>query len=728
MCEKNNFPVRNRRYAFKARVLVGALLLFHLVCDAVWWRAAEYPPSWDFAHHHAKALAYSDLISAHDWLGLLDADEYYPPLSRLPAALAHLIFGRDDDVALAANYVWFVLLVLAVYGLGRRYGGARAGAAGAFFTAFTPFIYNYTRCYAVDLPTTAAVAVAFWAVARAGRFGRLGPSLVFGLVFGLALLVKWTAAIFILPTAVAAALVPDRSSGRGGRVAALVLSLSAAAFVAGPWYARHLVHLVAAARHTAAEAIAQGDPPVWSGASFVYYVRAAVYQMGFLMLAAGLGAVMYVIARGRPGWRLVAIWLLVPWVAFTLLRNKDFRFTMPVLPAFALAAGIAYAQIKRRRVAVIGAAVAVLYTLTLFFIITFKIPGTPQTFYLRPFGMRLMVYDAERPVREDWHLRDILARVRPIRGAARPNLCVIPNAATFAPVTFGYYAKRDLLPVNVYRPRGESPWFADYLVVKTGDQGDEGARRANEELTREAETFNRIYTAVARYRLPDGSSAALYRRFVRRKPNASPLTARAAAVLLRSFGKDLITAAEGVAVYAVERDVTTGDYEKLSVTASYAVLAGVPVRDLNLHLTDAVLNPWAPEDETQLLAVGRVEGDCVADAGAVGRHLEETLPGFTCSDVRWEINGVAVAGKWYRIPLAVRVGLDDSGRRVAVKLRECRVFGFRVPSLISDYLNAQIAPLAYRDRLPFLIGDVGLQPRGTSEAILKVGGFDKPAE
>jgi 4-amino-4-deoxy-L-arabinose transferase-like glycosyltransferase len=706
-----------------AIVAVAAALSFHFVADLVWLSRYDCPPSWDFANHLKKSLDYSDLAMEGRWRELVDVDEYYPPLSRLPAALAYPLFGRQEAVAVSANFVWFVIIVAAVFALGRRLGGLGAGVAGALFAAFTPFLYNYTRFYTLVVPTTAAAAAAMLALVYTDGFTRRYSSLAFGAVFGLAALVKWTVVAFVLPAAVWAVLAPgERAASRPVRLLHFGAALATAFVVACPWYLRHLLHLVNAARHTALEAVGQGDPTVFTSASFTHYISGAVYQLGIVMLAAGVIAVIYGAVRRRPGWVLLLFWIFGSYLILTLIRNKDYRFTAPMLPAFAVAFGVAFASIRPRRLQIALASLASAYALAIFFITSFGVGDLPPRYVWKPLRHRLLVYDSEKPRREYWYITAVLREVAAWerREGRRANFCVVPNVATFAGITFQYYATRDRVNANIFRPREDFPNFCDFIIAKNGDQGDDPGWKAFAKLRGDPAWFRNAYAEVGRYRLDDGSAATLYRRRVRPRAAFTPRLAEISSLAGRAYPK-LLNDLRNATIEAQAAAPQKGYFGFIRVRARAAKVAGTPVADLDVLLRDVVVNPWAPDGEVQLLRLGSVSLSFKTSEEDLAEKLEDALPGLKGAAVAFDGGGLSARARYGNVPVSVTAALRDDGRKIRAQFKRASVSDVPIPAPLLWYLNTQIAPLADRERLPFGLGAVRLRDVAGGRVEVTVG-------
>ncbi len=123
----------------------------------------------------------------------------FPPLVHLGAALSSLLQGGFSfDAAALSIGPWLFVLVLATYGLGNAIGGPGPGLGSAVMVAGWPLVLSLSHKFLLDLPMTAMVALCLWALVGSRGFTRPWWALLCGLAFGLALLAKFIAGIYLL--------------------------------------------------------------------------------------------------------------------------------------------------------------------------------------------------------------------------------------------------------------------------------------------------------------------------------------------------------------------------------------------------------------------------------------------------------------------------------------------------------------------------------------------------
>jgi 4-amino-4-deoxy-L-arabinose transferase-like glycosyltransferase len=314
--------------------------------NLLWAAIDSRPPHWDKAIHLSHTL---DLYGAFsvarlfDWLGTYT---YYPPLAYWIADVFYVV-GQSTDprIAVASQVPFLATLVLATYGIGARLWSGRVGVLSALFVATSPMVTSAFKDYMLDGPLVAMTALSLYLLIRTEDFSVRSYSLLFGLACGLAVLTKWSFAFAILlpgVVAVAAALVLLVRARAWQRLANLAGGGALALLVGAPWFWRNFTQLAGDYRNNIAAAFQiEGDPAVFSAPSLLYYfwtlVTHQLWVLPFLLFVCGL----VLLGRRDRAIRTNRYPLLLIagcFVAFTLVGNKDPRFTMPMLPAVAVVA------------------------------------------------------------------------------------------------------------------------------------------------------------------------------------------------------------------------------------------------------------------------------------------------------------------------------------------------------------------------------------------------------
>ncbi len=160
---------------------------------------------WDRLDHLITTLVFNNMLSdpglstPYDMLAYAS---YYPPLVHYMAAVAYRLFGVSEEIAVMTNLLYLFVLLLATWYIGRRLSSRENattdGVLATLILASFPMIYAMSRYLYLDLALTALVALCVAFLLGSDRLSRRTPALWFGLAIGLAFLVKWTTAAFLI--------------------------------------------------------------------------------------------------------------------------------------------------------------------------------------------------------------------------------------------------------------------------------------------------------------------------------------------------------------------------------------------------------------------------------------------------------------------------------------------------------------------------------------------------
>ncbi len=483
----------------------------------VWWRTLDQvPPHWDEGIHLGDSVVYLRLFNVHHPGAFFRSVIGYPPLVNWVTDLFFALLHNEAIwVAVLSNVVWTALLVFSTYGLGATLWNRRVGLMSVAFVLASPMIVTTLKDYMFDTPLTATVALALYFLVRSDAFSSRRYSLLFGVACGLGLMVKWTfPLVMALPVVLACATATARS--RRERTLEPVVNLCGAAVgtfvIAGFWYVPKLHYLAGETNDKAFAGAPTGLPSPLSLESACWYfwtlLDQQLYLIPFLFFAAGV--VVCFLRRdfaSRNAYLIVTV--VGTYVAFTCLRDKDSRFTLPMLPAVAVIATswLERLRARPRRALAVG---LVAYATASFFAVNFAVPVLPKDVSIRLGPGPLLgtfrsfaAYDDGKtvlfsrtqppeiigpPLRQNWHQEDPFRVLERLPRADRRLAYFGPRTIWFNQYGLRYYALR-------YNTKRVSVPQARFVLVR-------GTRLPRDVRLR----------ALDRWRLPDGEPLVLYRR------------------------------------------------------------------------------------------------------------------------------------------------------------------------------------------------------------------------
>ena len=703
-------------------LLLVALLAALGVVVAIWTSIDRRPPEWDYANHLGRALECYRILAepgrdrARE---ILEATAFYPPVTTCAAGLLYFRFPVVPLTAQAVMLGFLALGVMSVFLLGRRLLDTEAGLLAAFLLATAPFVVFSLTNFQLDVPLAGVVALCLYLLARTEDFSSSGWSVALGLGLALGMLTKPPFAVYLLPPLlwVGWRAVRDYPAGeRMGRLGRLAGSLAIAAVVALPWYGPRLIGLpLQVMNRSFKNATLEQKPETFSPEGLLYYPTMFPVQFGLLAVALFLWG-LWALKRERAARAFLWIAALGPFLIWSVIQNKNLRYTLPILPAAALvAAAGARALRPALRHGVTWACVALgalQVSMT-----AFALPAPPTL----P-GSGLPMVFVRRPESADWAQRRILADIERESGGQPVTVAIVPNYDYFSVSNFRYENARLRLPFQTIGGWSGPPFGVDFVVVKTGAQGPPWTAAKSERLTRAVEGGDpylaEVFPVAGRYPLPDGSLGTLRRRRIPALAGWPPARiaarlAEAPAALLRANVRD----AHGLRVALDYRPeaIVRGEVEQARLTAERATVgeldrhnrSPLTLRDIRLVVDGLVFNPRRLVETGELEVLDaralRIEHAVVTQA-----DLDEFLRGQPAgtgvavglgdgaADVRVTRLGPAIAAR-------VRLAPSSDDRPLALAVDRVRVAGIAIPDVLAGWIVRQFDPTLALRRLPALV-------------------------
>ncbi len=149
----------------------------------------------------AQIATLLETITPQTLFQALNFTDYRPPALYLAAQPFYGLLGRTMDSAQLTNVLLMTAILALTYLLANQVVSPVAALLATAVTAFLPILMGMSRLYYTENFLTTVLLLNLLALVKSGGFQRRGWALVWGITLGLALLVKWTAPIYIvLPT------------------------------------------------------------------------------------------------------------------------------------------------------------------------------------------------------------------------------------------------------------------------------------------------------------------------------------------------------------------------------------------------------------------------------------------------------------------------------------------------------------------------------------------------
>lgn len=666
-------------------------------------RTDTRPPAWDQAIHMEIALDYREALKT----GRL-ADAWYlapkPGMPPFPPAY-HLLLMRAYDsadparAALWVNWFYLALLSISIFGIAWRFRPDETALAAVILFVASPAVQDLLTTQLVDLPLVAIAAAAYWALLASDEFTRWLPALAFGVLHAVGMLHKWSFFSYMLP-AYWIALTATREK----RTAVIMLvSAAASAALLTPWYAAHLALLPS--RLVQASSDFAVSP--WSAAAWmVYFKQASSLLTPFVWILGVIGLAAPQMKRNREqAWVLLA-WVATSYIFWTIVPNRQLRFLLPGLVPI----GIALVSTWPKAVAWGAAALQLVCMLNFF--------GG----WVGPLTIPLPYYSLEffdnRPARrEDWRTEEILRKIEAERDPSAPvtNVTLVANDTYFNAPTF-HWTQR-MLKLEHARMRGVNRRLcelSEFVIVKEPKVGPDGViaglNEAAAEIRQPKGWFARSYEELARWPLPDGNAAILYRQ---RRGLPKPYDGEALVYQHYAVGKAEM---KDLKIKFGPWDPAKSVYKTMGVTIGRVELKGLVLDATSVDLVNAGFIPvmkterqldWA---DVRLLRLERLKINALEiGSDELKAFVSQRVPGLSVSELTLN-KTVRIRGSYKGKPVAAEAALQllDSPRRIKIDLMSVNLAGLAVPLSMFREIKELTISLEPNPETPFYIDLPGL--------------------
>jgi len=715
--------------AWRPWLWLGALFLVLAAVTVAWVSIDRRPAEWDHANHLERALRCHRHLAEGRLGAALGDSAFYPPLAPCAAGLLYFVFPVSALTSQAVMLGFLALGLAAVYGVGAKLWDERAGLLAALFFGTAPFVVFSLMNFQLDLPLAAMVALTLRVLLETDRFTRPGWSAALGVVAGLGLLTKPTYLVYVGAPLVWEAFAREPRGERRRRLELLGLALVIAAAIALPWYGPRLIGMPFQIVDRSFKQAAEADQaPLFTWVWLSFYAR--VFQPQFGMLA-GLACVwgLWAVRKDRGARAFVWLATLPALAVFSIIQNRNLRYTLPLLPAAALVAtaGVRAFRPSWRRPVIALLVVAGALQISM---AAFAVPRPP---FVDLFLTPVVVYQA--PTREDWQHDRILDDLARASGGQAATVSVVPNYNFLSVSNLRYEAFARQLPLVLTRAWSGPPLGIDLMVLKTGSQGPSFSAAKPEAIMRafsgEDPDLATAFPVVAEHALPDGSRAILRARRIPPLVGVDPAdVARRLQQAQETAMADFIRDAVGLGVSLDYRPdaILRGEVARVRVVADAATIgelkrrdrAPLRVRDVRVQVDRLLINPH------RLMRTGAIE---VLDAGALRidratitqPDLDALLAGQPVGvwlDVKFVDGWAEVQGKG--LPGSARVGATPGTPTAPFELKvaDLKVAGLPVPGPLVNWVVRHFDPT---NRLKNLPVPVEVAPIAIKQGRLDIG-------
>ncbi len=428
-------------------------------------------------------------LSGEWWRSFWLLSNKIPPLIYILTAPLVNLFGTTEDIATLIMLFYSGVLLVSVYGLGIALFNVTTGLWAAGLCQLLPGLYYHRLEFILDYPLTTAVVFSFWLLTvyffEKAQLNSWIIGILWGISFGLAILMKQTA-LFFLFLPLVSVFISFILKRQWLRLFQLISSLLIGIAVAFPWYRTNwLLILTSGKRATVDSAIAEGDPALNTLGAWTYYGEVLPYLLSWhLLIIPSIGLLVYLLRKyafqqdsnknlvysNKQSWIWIGVFLLGGYFLSSLNINKDARYILPLLPVSCLILAVGLLSWRSRwqkYLLWITASLGIILML----LNIFPLGGSAIASKLNPRTQRY-------PYRgEPYPHPEVIAEIKNTSPYLRTVLGVLPSTPQINQHNFSFYGKQNNARVSG-RQVGvrqeeilQDSRSLDWFITKTGEQG-----------------------------------------------------------------------------------------------------------------------------------------------------------------------------------------------------------------------------------------------------------------
>lgn len=343
----------------KEYLVIGLISIFYILNNFFWLSQNTYPSGPDEFIHLSLSLDFfkSFFLGINNIFQTFrpDMSGHWPPFYHITSALFDLFFGYSYISSVMVNNIYFIILIVAVYYIGKKLFSENAGILAVILISLYPMVYRYSRVFNPDFALLAMTALSTSLLLYTDNFKNLRNSILFGICFGLGMLTKWTFILFLLGplacTLFSIFVLKFKEKKHCKRqFLTLLFSLTIAIIIPIFWYLSSFSILFERAKSflwSAAYYHPKIDPAVTSRSlfqidKFFEYFRFLINEeISFLFFVIFLFALVFYFLKSKHK-LFLSLWYIIPFFILSISFQKEGRFMLPSLIAVALitAAGL----------------------------------------------------------------------------------------------------------------------------------------------------------------------------------------------------------------------------------------------------------------------------------------------------------------------------------------------------------------------------------------------------
>jgi len=320
------------------KLVLGIWILILVVFNLFWLFLDKTPPSWDQAAHLRSVVWFNYFLRGDFWGNFLDLLRVfwgYPPLIYFLGGLCSMIFGIGVAKITFINTLFLVGGIWGIYCLAKEISkNDLVALISAILFSLFPVIGDISRNMLLDLPLLVWVVWGWYFWLKSDDLSNTKYAWLFWLMIVLSSLTKLNGFIYFVPVLL---ILLFKSFKDITIFLRLVVGGLVYIVAVGWWWIGNWSSIYQYLTGLAGQGEALTDPMnLLEWQTWIHYLRLMIlHQTGPIVFFIGLFLAFWVPKKDTKNILLIIVTSLI-YVIFTVIKNKDFRFTLPLLIPMAI--------------------------------------------------------------------------------------------------------------------------------------------------------------------------------------------------------------------------------------------------------------------------------------------------------------------------------------------------------------------------------------------------------
>ena len=360
-----------KKYIYSLGIVL--LICFHMSNILVWYGKNYWPIGKDYAHHlemtsnFIKKMPGCELKDWEEFIFISENDN--PPFYYWTAIFLYFLL-RNYHVLFLNSALYFIILLLSVYGIGKELKSKEAGFLAAVICSFFPFIYLTSIQYNLELATAAMAALIVYVMLLSKGFSKYFYTILFCAALLLGIFTRQLVFVFIIGPLVITIIeiaknnnIPQRLKKQRFKRLGVVLTST---FLFSLLYYR----VVSFSHHMVKKMSITGwvySRNIFSKEHLLYYIRILPLQIGWIFTGIFCISLLFFHLFDKKTKQVLLSWYVPSFVIMSFVFLKFPEYTIANISVIALVISISICSIKEESAKKLAALMIVLIGLCGYF-------------------------------------------------------------------------------------------------------------------------------------------------------------------------------------------------------------------------------------------------------------------------------------------------------------------------------------------------------------------------